>query len=174
MVSKHDQHEVHKNACSSTELVVQCLWLNKSRSAAHLLASRKKRVQFATLFQLLLACGRLMTEFEAIFEQYEFLNVLELPCKHWVDSFGWVMVEHLYDFVNQRIKTLVSSAAYLAFFADETSACDNTSWIAIHTYVMLNWCHVRASSSVNLENGCRWCHYQQTNHRCHKSFECRG
>jgi len=36
----------------------------------------------------------------------------------------------------------VSSASFIALSADETSACDNTSWIAIHVYVVENWCRV--------------------------------
>ena len=83
-----------------------------------------------------------MTEFQPRFELYEFLNVPELPRKHWSDGSGWVMAEHLYNFVKQKIMSLVSSAAYFALLADETSACDNSSWIAIHAYVLVNWCRV--------------------------------
>ena len=52
------------------------------------------------------------------------------------------MAEHLYDFVKQKMRSLVSTATFFALSADETTACDNTSWIAIHAYVMVNWCHV--------------------------------
>lgn len=89
-----------------------------------------------------------MTEFEARLDLYKFIGVPEMPLKHWSDGFGWVMAEHLYDFVKQRIKTLVSSATYLALTADETSACDNTSWIAIHAYVMIKWCCVPLLLSI--------------------------
>jgi len=46
---------------------------------------RKKGVEFATLLHLL-AGGWPMTEFESQFELYEFLNVFELPRKHWADG----------------------------------------------------------------------------------------
>ena len=52
------------------------------------------------------------------------------------------MAEHIYDFVKQKIKSVVSDATFLALSADETTAKDNTSWIAIHAYVMINWCRV--------------------------------
>ena len=62
-----------------------------------------------------------------------------MPWKHWGDGSGWVMAEHLYDFVKQKIRSLVSNATFIALSADETSACDNSSWIAILAYVMVNW-----------------------------------
>ena len=52
------------------------------------------------------------------------------------------MAEHLYDFMKQKIMSFVSSAAYFALSANESSACDNSSWIAIHAYVFVNWCRV--------------------------------
>ena len=38
--------------------------------------------------------------------------------------------------------SLVSNAAYFALSANETSAFDNSIWIAIHAYVLVNWCRV--------------------------------
>ena len=145
-ISKHAQREIHK----------KCMLLYAARgpmtvaeqiqgySTAKL---RKKRVQFATLFQLL-SRGRPMTEFESRLELYEFLNVPNLPRKHWADKSGWIMAEHLYDFVKQKNKPLMSNAAYWALSADETSACDNSSWIAIHGYVLVNWCRVPLLLSI--------------------------
>ena len=52
------------------------------------------------------------------------------------------MVEHLYNFFKQKIRSLVSTAMFFALSADETTACNNTSWIAIHAYIMVNWYHV--------------------------------
>lgn len=60
--------------------------------------SHKKHVEFATLFQLLVD-GRPMMKFEGKCKLYEFLNVLQMPCKHWAYGSKWVMAEHLYDFV---------------------------------------------------------------------------
>ena len=139
-ISKHGQREIHK----------KCMLLYAAHAPASVveqiqgcstLESRKKRVQFATLFQLL-AGGRLMTEFEARCDLYEFLGVPNMPHKHWGDSSGWVMAEHIYDFVKQKIKSVVSDATFLALSADETTAKDNTNWIAVHAYVMINWCRV--------------------------------
>jgi len=48
------------------------------------------------------------------------------------------MAKYIYDSVKKKIQSLVSSAIYLVVTIDETSVCDNTSWIAIHAYVMLN------------------------------------
>ena len=145
-LSKHGEREIHRKCMllyaargpvSIAELIQGCSTME----------SRRKRVQFATLFQLLTE-RRPMTEFEARFELYDFLEVPELPHKHWGLGSGWVMAEHLYDFVKQRIKTLVSSAAYFALSADETTACDNSSWIAIHAYIMENWCRVPLLLSI--------------------------
>lgn len=139
-ISKHGQREIHK----------KCMTLFAARSPSSVadqiqgcntLESRKKRVQLAMLFQLLTS-GRPKTEFESRFELYKFLNVPKLPWKHWADGSGWIMAEHVYDFVKQKIKLLVTGATYFALSANETSACDNTSWIAIHAYVVVTWCHV--------------------------------
>ena len=96
-ISKHGQREIHKKCMalfaargpqSVGELIQGC-------STAE---SKRKRVQFATMFQLL-ASERPMTEFEPRFELYEFLNIPELPRKHWTDGSGWIMAEHFYNFV---------------------------------------------------------------------------
>jgi hypothetical protein len=52
--------------------------------------SKKKRIQFATLF-ILLSTGRPMIEFEARFELYELLAVPNLPHMHWSLRSGWIM-----------------------------------------------------------------------------------
>ena len=79
-ISKHGQREIHK----------KCMLLYAARAPASVaeqiqgcstLKSRKKRVQFATLFQLL-AGGRPMTKFEARCDLYEFLGVPNMPHKH--------------------------------------------------------------------------------------------
>lgn len=145
-ISKHGQREIHKK-CMLLYAARGPMTVAEQIQGCSTAESRKKRVQFATLFQLL-AGGRPMTEFEARFELYEFLEVPELPRKHWADGSGWVMAEHLYDFVKQKNKSLISSAAYWALSADETSACDNSSWIAIHAYVMVNWCRVPLLLSI--------------------------
>ena len=59
------------------------------------LEARKKRVQFATLFQLL-SEGRPMLEFESRFSLYKFLNVPDLPAAHWCDTSGWAMASYMY------------------------------------------------------------------------------
>ena len=60
--------------------------------------SKGKRVQFATLFQVL-SNGRPMLEFETRFKLYSFLGLPNLPTMHWSDNFGWIMAAHMYSFV---------------------------------------------------------------------------
>jgi hypothetical protein len=100
--------------------------------------SKKKRIQFATLFALLSA-GRPMSEFEARFELYEFLAVPNLPRMHWSLGSGWIMGEHMYDFVKRRQREIIKAADFIAVSADETSCVDLSSVIVIHVYVMSFW-----------------------------------
>jgi hypothetical protein len=100
--------------------------------------SKKKMTQFATLFALL-SVGRPMTEFEARFELYEFLAVPNLPRMHWSLGSGWIMGEHMYDFVKKRQREIIKAAEFIAVSADETSCADQSSVIVIHVYVMSFW-----------------------------------
>ena len=102
------------------------------------LEAKRKRIQLATLFQIL-CDGRSMLEFESRFELYYFLQVLHCPCAHWSYTSGWMLSEHIYTFVQKRMQELISEASYLAVTCDETIAIDNSSWLCLHVYVMENW-----------------------------------
>jgi len=40
------------------------------------------------------------------------------------------------------MKSVIQSANYIAFIADETTTVDNCSYIAVHCYVVQNWTRV--------------------------------
>jgi len=46
---------------------------------------RRKRVQFATLFQIL-SDGQLMLEYESHVSLYKFFAVQDMPAAHWCDT----------------------------------------------------------------------------------------
>jgi hypothetical protein len=100
--------------------------------------SRWKRVQFATLFAILSA-GRPMQEYRGREELCQFLNVPKCPSMHWYHGSGWLMAEHIYDFVKTKQRSMVQAAAFISLSIDETSAVDNSSIIVVHCYVMSNW-----------------------------------
>lgn len=100
--------------------------------------SRRKRVQFATMFHLL-CHGRPMSEFTSRFELYKFLSLPDLPAAHWSGNSGWIIAEHIYDLVKKRQTAMIHAAQFIALSADETSTVDNTSVIAIHAYVLSDW-----------------------------------
>jgi hypothetical protein len=93
---------------------------------------------FATLFAILSA-GRPMQEYRSREELYQFLNVPECPSMHWCHGSGWLMAEHIYDFVKTKQRSMVEAAAFISLSVDETTAVDNSSVIVIHCYVMSNW-----------------------------------
>jgi hypothetical protein len=97
-----------------------------------------QRVQLATLFQML-TDGRPMNEFENKFKIYDFLDVPDFPRVHWSDGAGWLMAEHMYDIVKKMHRALLAAASYLSLTADETTAVDNYSYIAVHCYVLQDW-----------------------------------
>jgi hypothetical protein len=100
--------------------------------------SRRKRVQFATLFHVL-CCGRPIREYTARFELYKFLGVPDLPTSHWCAGSGWIMAEHIYDFVKKKQAAMIHAANYIALSADESNTIDNQSVIVIHCYVLSDW-----------------------------------
>lgn len=101
----------------------------------------KKKVQFATLFQIL-HNGRPLVEFESRFELYDFLQMPNNPRKHWSDNGGWDMAECMYAQVRKAIQQAVSSANFIALTADEVTTNDNGNWISIHVYVVKNFVRI--------------------------------
>lgn len=99
--------------------------------------SKRKRVQFAILFQLLFH-GRPMVEFESRFALYKLLEVPTL--EQWIDL--GAMANHMYDFVKNKMREIIGPTTYVALTNDETSSVDNILWMAIHMYVIQNCARV--------------------------------
>jgi hypothetical protein len=71
-----------------------------------------------------------------------------LPTLYWSDGAGWIMAEHMYSCVQDQMKAMIQAASYIAVTVDETSTCDNRSYIAVHVYVMQNWARIPLLISV--------------------------
>jgi hypothetical protein len=99
---------------------------------------KRKGVQFSTIFQVL-SHGHPMCDFEP--EQYllRHLKVKNVPRKHWSETSGWEMGEHLHGCVLAALKAVVQSARIISISADEVTAIDNTSWVGVHVYAMQSW-----------------------------------
>lgn len=80
-----------------------------------------------------------MTEHVARFPLYEFLGMPDLPRLQWTIGSGWLMGEHIWDFVKKRMSEMIKAASFIALTADETTDIDSTSWIVIHVYIMQHW-----------------------------------
>jgi hypothetical protein len=102
------------------------------------LESKRKKVQFATLFQIL-KDGHPMVKYEKKKVLYSFIGVPKNPKMYWLDSSSWIMVEFMYAQVTNAIMVVVSIANHVALTCDEVSTMDNKSWISIHAYLMQNW-----------------------------------
>jgi len=120
--------------------------------------ARRKRVQFATLFQVL-ENGRPMVEFESRRSLYKLLAVPDLPSAHWCDNSGWVMASFMYKIVVQEIHRLIEKANFLAVTVDEVTALDNASYLSVHCYVVCDWVRIpllvalqRVECASNAEN----------------------
>jgi hypothetical protein len=132
--SKHKKNMALFNARAPDTVLQQ---LNQSNR----LEREKKKVQFATLFQIL-ADGRPMLEYESRATLYEFLYVPNFPRMHWSDNSGWIMAEFMYAEVRIAISRVLVGANYVALTCDEVSTIDNGSWISIHAYVVQNWSRI--------------------------------
>jgi hypothetical protein len=74
-------------------------------------------------------------------EQYllRHLKVKNVPIKHWSETSGWEMAEHLHGCVLAALKGVVQSARIISISIDEVTAIDNTSWVGVHVYAMRSW-----------------------------------
>jgi len=69
----------------------------------------------------------------------KFLKVKNLPRKHWFETSGWEMSEHLHASILNDWKAAMQSAKVISIFANEITAMDNTCWIGVYVYTMDNW-----------------------------------
>ncbi len=100
--------------------------------------NKRKGVQFSTLFELL-RHGRPMCDYERTMTLFLHLKVKNVPKKHWSETSGWEMSEHMHGCVLSALKSAVQSAFYIAISADEVTAVDNTGWIGVHVYTVERW-----------------------------------
>jgi len=103
------------------------------------LEATKKRVQFATLFQLL-ANGHPKLEFKSHESLYKLFGVLDLSTTHWCDSSGWTMAAY----INKKVveETKIAKVRYIDVIVDEITTMDNSSLLSIHAYTMQNWIYI--------------------------------
>ena len=96
---------------------------------------RRKGVQFSALFQVL-SHGCPMCDYER--EQYllRHLKVKNLPRKHWSETSGWEMSEHLHASILSALMFVVRSTCIISISTDEVTTVDNTPWLGVHVYAM--------------------------------------
>jgi hypothetical protein len=100
--------------------------------------NKRKGVQLASLFQIL-SHGRPMVDYERCHALFEHLRVKNMPKKHWSESMGWDISEHMHMSVLKALKSAVQGADVIAISADEVTAVDNSAWCGVHVYVVSNW-----------------------------------
>ena len=125
---KHKKNLALFNARALDNVVQQ---LNQSNR----LEREKKKMQFATLFQILVD-GRPMLKYESRATLYEFRNVPNFPRMHWSDNSRWIMADFMYTKVRDTISRVLVGANCVALTCDKVSTIDNGSWISIHAYVV--------------------------------------
>lgn len=95
------------------------------------------------MFQVL-SDGKPICEFLFKFSLYDFSHVLDLLRRHSTSGLNWlIMVEHMYSFVKEKYKSILSIVTYIALTIHKYTLVDNTSWIAIHLYMTLDWRHMQ-------------------------------
>jgi len=55
--------------------------------------------------------------------------------KHWFETSGWEIVEHLHNCMLSALKIVVQNARFVSISVDEVTAVDNTFWIGMHVYI---------------------------------------
>ena len=101
-LEKHDVSMRHKQNLGlfAAKRPTSILEQNNNCSTAE---SKQKRVQLATLFQIL-SDGRLIFKFQSRAELYQFLQVPNCPHAHWSHTSGWILSEHIYSFVQKKMQ----------------------------------------------------------------------
>ena len=123
---KKGQHNIAKNC---KHLRYERLYAAKdTMTVAQQLAKVKgervrKRMQFATIFHLLLE-GRPMLEYTAIEPLLNFLDVPKLPKQHWSDTAGWELADCLFHQVQRKTAEVISKACFFSVTCDEVTTLD--------------------------------------------------
>ncbi len=99
----------------------------------------RKKVQFATLFQILELSSCPILEHKKRKALYSFIGMFKNFKVHWSNSSSWVMVQFMYAHVTNAIIVILSIVNYVAFTCDEVNIKDIGSCIFINAYMMQNW-----------------------------------
>lgn len=136
-MGKHGQRECHKKK-ALLYVARKPISIFDQVQGCSTVESRKKRIQFASLF-VILCSSRPMLEFSDRYDLYKFFEMPNCPKMHWSPGSGWSMAEHIYDFIKKKQTSLIQATSFISISCDETTAVDNTSVIVVHAYVMSNW-----------------------------------
>ncbi len=102
----------------------------------------RKKVQFATLFQIFELGSCPIVGHKKNNVLYSFIGMLKNFKVHWSNSSSWVIVEFMYAHVTNAIIVNVSIVNYVGFTGDEVNIKYIGSCIFIHAYMMQNWVKV--------------------------------
>jgi hypothetical protein len=108
----------------------------------------RKRVQFATLFQIL-DVGCPMVEYESMKVLCSFIGMFNNPKMHWSHNSGWIMVKFMFVQMINAMLAKVYAINYVVLTFDEVNTVDYGNWISIHAYVMQHW--VRVPMLISLQ-----------------------
>jgi hypothetical protein len=85
----------------------------------------RKRVKFSTLFQIL-SHGHPMVDYCESQHLLRYLNVKNVPKKHWCETSGWEMSEHIEVVVLDALRKLIRGYTIFSLSAHEVTAIDMT------------------------------------------------
>jgi hypothetical protein len=80
-----------------------------------------------------------MVYYESLEGLYFFLEVPNFPRMHWLDNLAWLITKFMFAEVTTAIRSRIKSLLYISISCDETTSCDNGSWLSVHVYVCENW-----------------------------------
>jgi hypothetical protein len=129
---KQLKNQVRWSACQHAPMVYQQLLHGLQGD------NTRKGVQFSTLFQVL-SHGRPMANYSESQHLLRYLNVKNIPRKHWCETSGWKMSEHIEFVVLNALRNLVRDCRILSLLADEVTAIDMTCWVSVHVHIIEGW-----------------------------------
>ncbi len=82
-------------------------------------------MQFVVIFHLL-SNGHPMNDYKSFKDLFQLLKVKFVSRKHWVDNFGWGMVEMIHGCSIGSHKSNIFCASFFAISVDEIREINNT------------------------------------------------
>jgi hypothetical protein len=127
-----------KNGVSYMQPWLKLTWL----SIVEMINKKCKLLQFAYILHLLSEGHLMKVDYEGMKSLFKKLWINNYPHKHWSNSLGWIMGEHMHNVMLDTMQWPMAKVNFLSISCEEITNIDNQTWASVHVYVVQEWCKV--------------------------------